>query len=228
MFLHYSVVTEPFVYTISDTQIADDNHIRMTIKTSSVSKIACVLNETNVDPGDVNYKEGKDTRFYIRTQTASTVSFKVNYLPGVEQRLFCKISGLLYKPYHVEYYQSTPFNYTCITCDLSLNVDESIQMKSFHQTEDVYYFTYVPKGVSWTSSPPQEERVILCRYTPLNLNDEFDDLDEKNAVFVSRGELPLSVFGNVENARNRSVYCGWFIRGNSIWKVAHVDVIPIH
>ena len=60
------------------------------------------------------YPEGKETRFYIRTQTLTTVSFHVQYLPCVEQSLFCKISGLLYEPYHIEYYKSDPFNVTCM------------------------------------------------------------------------------------------------------------------
>lgn len=90
-----------------------DDHINMNVIVSSVSKITCVLNETHISPQDIRYAEGKDTRFYIRTQTPSTVSFKVTYLPGVEQRLFCKLSGLLYQPYHVAYFQSNPFNISC-------------------------------------------------------------------------------------------------------------------
>lgn len=93
-----------------------DEHVMLTIFVSSISKISCTINDTHLSSSDVYYPEGKETRFYIRTQTLTTVSFHVQYLPGVEQRLFCKISGLLYEPYHIEYYKSDPFNVTCMYC----------------------------------------------------------------------------------------------------------------
>ena len=93
-----------------------DDHILLSIFVSSISKISCTINETHIRTSDVYYPEGKETRFYIRTQTLTTVSFHVQYLPDVEQSLFCKISGLLYEPYHIEYYKSDPFNVTCMYC----------------------------------------------------------------------------------------------------------------
>ena len=108
------IVTEPFSYRIENLQMQGDDHILLSIFVSSISKISCTINETHIRTSDVYYPEGKETRFYIRTQTLTTVSFHVQYLPGVEQSLFCKISGLLYEPYHIEYYKSDPFNVTCM------------------------------------------------------------------------------------------------------------------
>ena len=112
--LRNKLVTEPFEFQIENVGIQGDYHIHMDVWVSSVSKIACVVNETNSSPQDIHYIENKETRYYIRTKSKTSVAFRINYIPGVEQRLFCKFSGLLYEPYHVEYYQSAPFNITCI------------------------------------------------------------------------------------------------------------------
>ena len=44
LFLFKFVVTEPFVFTVSNFEKSDDNHVRLSVYFSSVSKIACAAN----------------------------------------------------------------------------------------------------------------------------------------------------------------------------------------
>ena len=107
------VVTDPFLYNISDIAKEGDQHIRLSVFVSSVSKIACALNSSDSDPAQMAFEEQSNTRFYVRTQQQTSLSFYVEYVRGSEQCLFCKISGLLYDPYHVEYYKSQPLHVSC-------------------------------------------------------------------------------------------------------------------
>lgn len=107
------VVTEPFEYSILDIEKEDDQHIRLSAFVSSVSKITCALNSSDSDPAQMAFEEQSNTRFYVRTRQKTPLTFYVEYLRASEQRLFCKISGLLYDPYHVEYFKSQPLQVSC-------------------------------------------------------------------------------------------------------------------
>lgn len=107
------VVTEPFEYSILDIEKEDDQHIRLSAFVSSVSKITCALNSSDSDPAQMAFEEQSNTRFYVRTKQKTPLTFYVEYLRASEQRLFCKISGLLYDPYHVEYFKSQPLQVSC-------------------------------------------------------------------------------------------------------------------
>ena len=216
------------MYEISDLHPSSDDHIDLNIQVSSVSKIACVLNSTALSPSQIKYIEGKETRFYIRTQTRTHVSFRVTFTPGIEQRLYCKLSGLLYDPYHVEYYQSEPFNTTCISFPFTSFTDNQIQMDSFHQALDIFYFTYTPKQIEWlSSSQPLKQQAIMCQWPAFKLNDVVPFLNEEQAVFISKDGLPVSVYGSVKNKIGEILHCGNFVKEDAGWRVSHVDSVKI-
>lgn len=85
----------------------------VSVRVSSVSKIACVVAASDSKPEDLEYPESKDTRYYVRTNQESKLVFRVNYLFQEKQRLFCNITGLLYNPPHVEFYESDSFVIDC-------------------------------------------------------------------------------------------------------------------
>ena len=85
----------------------------VSVRVSSVSKIACVIAPDDSKPEALEYPESKDTRYYIRTNQESKLIFRVNYLSQEKQRLFCNITGLLYSPAHVEFYKSDSFLVEC-------------------------------------------------------------------------------------------------------------------
>ena len=85
----------------------------VSVRVSSVSKITCVIAASDSKPEALEYPESKDTRYYIRTNQESKLVFRVNYLSQEKQRLFCNITGLLYSPAHVEFYESDSFLVDC-------------------------------------------------------------------------------------------------------------------
>lgn len=107
------VVTEPFVYTISDFNRTQDDSISLTMEFSSVSKIVCAANLSTLLPSELDFPESKQTRYYVRSKKQETHDFVIKYIPDVEQRVFCKVVGLLYDPYVVRYYSSDAFFLSC-------------------------------------------------------------------------------------------------------------------
>lgn len=71
------------------------------------------MNSSDSDPSQMVFEELADTRFYVRTKQLTQLNFHVEYSRSQEQRLFCKISGLLYEPYHIEYFESAPMMVSC-------------------------------------------------------------------------------------------------------------------
>lgn len=82
---------------------------------SSVSKIVCVANLSTIDPSEMEFPESKQTRYYVRSKKQETHDFVIKYIPDVEQRVFCKISGLLYDPFVIRYYTSEAFYLSCFS-----------------------------------------------------------------------------------------------------------------
>ena len=70
--------------------------------------------------------------------------------------------------------------------------------------------------------------MILCQYNPLIMHNEIEDVDEKNAVFVSHSELPMYVFGSLGNLNGQKVYCGLLKKKDRKWQIVHVDELPLH
>ncbi|KAK8817008.1 hypothetical protein WA556_002906, partial [Blastocystis sp. ATCC 50177/Nand II] len=153
----YPPLTEPFVYNISGIAPQGDQHISLTALFSSVSKITCALNSSDSDPSQMVFEELADTRFYVRTKQLTQLNFHVEYSRSQEQRLFCKISGLLYEPYHIEYFESAP---------MLVSFDD-IAMVDKRTSADSVIFSYLPKNVVWSSSPPVDKtRVVVCQEKP--------------------------------------------------------------
>ena len=82
---------------------------------SSVCKIVCVANLSTIDPSEMEFRESKQTRYYVRSKKQETHDFVIKYIPDVEQRVFCKISGLLYDPFVIRYYTSEAFYLFCFS-----------------------------------------------------------------------------------------------------------------
>ena len=106
-------MTEPFQYSIKPFIKIDDQHISASIFVSSVSKVMCVVAPENSTASLLLYEEIAAKRFYIRSKRTTDVQIAVNYIPKGNQRLFCKLVGLLYDPHHIEYYQSDSFSTAC-------------------------------------------------------------------------------------------------------------------
>lgn len=109
----WCIVTEPFTYSIEPFTKTTDKSISMSVTVSSVSKVTCLVAPENMTAESLLYEETASTRFYVRTKRLTNIEFSVNYVLKSNQRLFCKITGLLYDPPHVEYYQSSPFRVFC-------------------------------------------------------------------------------------------------------------------
>lgn len=104
---------EPFVYTISEFNRSQDGYISLTMEFSSVSKIVCAANLSTIDPSGMEFAENKQVRYYIRSKKQETHDFLITYIPDMEQRVFCKIFGLLYDPFVIRYYTSDAFFLSC-------------------------------------------------------------------------------------------------------------------
>ena len=106
-------MTEPFQYSIKPFLKIDDQHISASIFVSSVSKVMCTVAPENSTASLLLYEEVASKRFYIHSKRTTHVQIAVNYIPKGNQRLFCKLIGLLYDPHHVDYYQSESFSTSC-------------------------------------------------------------------------------------------------------------------
>lgn len=102
-------------------------------------------------------------------------------------------------------------------------------MESFHQTSNLFYFTYVPKKISWSRAPtPLAESTILCQWDPLSVGTIIESWDPEKALFVSRAKFPLNVFVSIQNQRGKTAYCAWLSKENTSWRVRHVNPITVY
>lgn len=92
---------------------AGQNRILLDIFMSSAGKVICVVNSSALLPEDLPFQETKSNRFYFRSHSTSVQEFTVDFLPAVEQKLFCKAVNLLSEEIQVLYYTSDPFYVTC-------------------------------------------------------------------------------------------------------------------
>lgn len=89
------------------------NRLLLDIFMSSAGKVICVVNSSALLPEDLLFQETKTNRFYFRSNTTSVQEYAVDFIPAVEQRLFCKAVNLLSIEPQVLFYQSDPFYITC-------------------------------------------------------------------------------------------------------------------
>lgn len=185
LFLFKFVVTEPFVFTVSNFEKSDDNHVRLSVYFSSVSKIACAANLSTIDPANMEFVENKQVRFYVRSKKQETHDFLLSYLPGVEQRVFCKISGLLYSPFHVEYYKSEPFYLSCSSLHVLSHIDAHMAIEDMKHENRVFSFRYTPEQVQWVSIAPWDTQRVLCTTVKISNDQEVEAIPESQIVYDS-------------------------------------------
>lgn len=209
----YPPLTEPFVFTVSNFEKSDDNHVRLSVYFSSVSKIACAANLSTIDPANMEFVENKQVRFYVRSKKQETHDFLLSYLPGVEQRVFCKISGLLYNPFHVEYYKSEPFYLSYA----------HMAIEDMKHENRVFSFRYTPEQVQWVSIAPWDTQRVLCTTVKISNDQEVEAIPESQIVYDSGLHFTWTILIEMEPNKN-SFYCTWLTRRNSTWTVMQQDL----
>ena len=209
----YPPLTEPFVFTVSNFEKSDDNHVRLSVDFSSVSKIACAANLSTIDPANMEFVENKQVRFYVRSKKQETHDFLLSYLPGVEQRVFCKISGLLYNPFHVEYYKSEPFYLSYA----------HMAIEDMKHENRVFSFRYTPEQVQWVSIAPWDTQRVLCTTVKISNDQEVEAIPESQIVYDSGLHFTWTILIEMEPNKN-SFYCTWLTRRNSTWTVMQQDL----
>ena len=191
------LVTDPFKYSITPFIQTDYLHVTISVRVSSVSKIACVIAASDSKPETLEYLESKDTRYYIRTNQESKLAFRVNYLSKENQRLFCNITGLLYSPAHVEFYKSDPFWVDCILIELVIYVDETVKLNQLQCDKTSFSFSYQPNQIKLQFSPQdysERKYLVLCESAPLP--GTIVDCQQPH-LFCSIGTLPMKIHGEV-------------------------------
>ena len=94
---------------------------------------------------------------------------------------------------------------------------------------DSVIFSYLPKNVVWSSSPPVDKtRVVVCQDKAFQPQDKEQIIDEATALFYTGVDIPVNVYARRKSAATRVVYCGWLERTNtSSWRLLHSDPIPL-
>lgn len=153
---------------------------------SSVAKIVCVANLSTIDPSEMEFPESKQTRYYIRSKKRETHDFMIKYIPDVEQRVFCKISGLLYDPFVVRYHTSDAFYLSCTSpFPLFHRLDDQLVVKDLKRQDNILSFRYAPHHVQWVSQAPWDAQRIVCALLPLQPDQNVDGLASSNVVYDS-------------------------------------------
>ena len=102
-----------FSFSVRNIRAVGQNRLLLDIFMSSAGKVICVVNSSALLPEDLLFQETKTNRFYFRSNTTSVQEYAVDFIPAVEQRLFCKAVNLLSIEPQVLFYQSDPFYITC-------------------------------------------------------------------------------------------------------------------
>ena len=198
-------LTDPFQYSLTPFIQTDNSHAMVSVRVSSVSKIACVIAPDDSKPEALEYPESKDTRYYIRTNQESKLIFRVNYLSQEKQRLFCNITGLLYSPAHVEFYKSDSF----------LVEYETVKLDELQHEKTSFSFLYQPSQIKLQFSPQkysESKYLVLCESG--TLPGAITDCNQSH-LFCSIGTLPMRVHG--ERREQIDVHCGAYRKETMNW-----------